>query len=151
LNKNVKHWRQIGSISLWRYRDATKNCAGWHLFADKAGEKSLLELLQALLKATEAIQRTIQLTKPTPEILSIPNHGRAIWSPTKWLLAYDPQLDATAKWTFPPDVDPALLSIGIEFCKLLTDAVEKWSEGLNDFSIGPAYRRAKHSMRLLFW
>lgn len=44
-DSHLAEWHQRDRISLWRYVEANRSYAGWHLSADDEGCRSLLELL----------------------------------------------------------------------------------------------------------
>jgi len=134
-------------ISLWRYIENERNYPGWHLNADVAGCQLLLSLLQAL--AGDGIgTRTVAISAPTPKQLGVPNNrsGTAAWvSPTKLRLG----LSATAgEWTFPGDLDPAVLSVGADWLPRLREGIAGIPQGRGDYSIGD---RKAGNLPLWFW
>jgi hypothetical protein len=71
--------------------------------------------------------------------LSVPNNrrGRARWwSPEKWRIAFDPSPEHQDLWLFPPDTDPAILSIGAGYLPDLVKGVTDILHGEGDYSIG---------------
>jgi hypothetical protein len=34
---SVNAWKQSGAVHLWRYEDASRSYAGWHVAFDRAG------------------------------------------------------------------------------------------------------------------
>lgn len=142
----VNTWRQSGSVSLWRYTENERNYPGWNLNADAAGCKSLLELLDALT-VTGAGGRTITVSPPTSEQLRVPNNrgGAAAWlSPEKWNVSLAP--DPTA-WNFPPDTQPAVLTLGTNWLAALRAGVAGTQSGSGDHSIG----NRNGGLALWFW
>ena len=140
-------WKQEGRISLWRYTANERNYPGWHLNADKAGCASLLALLQELTGSPGA-QRTVQISAPGPAQLSVPNNqgGRAPWlAPEKLRVSCcsEPQM-----WGFPPDSEPACLTVGASWLEPLRLGIRGIPEGRGDFSIGSG---KNGSLPLWFW
>lgn len=147
-------WDLRGKVFLWRYRENARNYPGWHCTADRAGSLSLIEFLGALQEASTAVWRTIPLSMPTREIRAVPNNqGGAArwWSPIRWSIAYDPNPELADTWTFPPDVDPAVLSIGTNAIPELTGGVTNLMNGLGDYSIRQQNGKPETSTQLWFW
>lgn len=138
-------WKPSGAVSLWRYTENTRNYPGWHLNADVAGCRSLLDLLDAL--ATEpGSYRTIPLRPPSEAQLSVPNNrGAAPAAATKLRLAV---ADAPAQWHLPADHDPATLTIGSDWLAPLRKGLLDITRGRGDYSIG---EEDSDSLRLWFW
>ena len=93
-------WKQRGQIYFWRYTENSRNFPGWHLVVDSAASESLASLVASLTKAQEPIHRTLQVSRPTKDVLCIPNNkdGLARFSaPTKLVICFDPT-DADS-WT----------------------------------------------------
>lgn len=128
-------WKQSGHISLWRYTENERNYPGWHLNADLEGCQSLQALLEALA-ADGGGSRTVTLTAPAKSQLGVPNNrsGRAAWvAPAKLRVAFS----ATAsEWSFPADLDPAVLTVGSDWLAPLLEGVAGIPEGRGDYSIG---------------
>jgi hypothetical protein len=147
-------WVLRGKVFLWRYRKNSKNYPGWDCTADRVGCLALIELFGALAGQSAAVSRTIPVTAPTSGILAVPNNqGGAApwWSPKKWRISYDPNSEAADTWAFPPDVDPAVLSIGASAIPYLTRGVTDAMNGTGDYSIGPRTGNPETSTQLWFW
>ena len=132
-----------GSISLWRYRENVRNYPGWHLSADRRGGESLHALLLAL-RSTSG-HRTVPITRPTAEVLSVPNNknGTAKWiAVDKWRIEY-----AEANhWAFTQKGELALLTIGTEdMADLIAGVATMQADG--DYSIG----EGESGQRLWLW
>lgn len=138
-------WKPSGTVSLWRYTVNTRNYPGWHLNADATGCRSLLDLLDAL--ATEpGSYRTIPLRPPSETQLEVPNNRRApLVTATKLQLALS---DMPTQWRFPPDHDPASLTIGSDWLAPLRKGLLDITQGRGDYSIG---NEGNESQRLWFW
>ena len=86
-------WQQRGQIYLWEYTENTRNFPGWHLVVDSTASDSLASLVAFLNDAQEPIHRTIQISRPTRNVLCIPNNkdGLARFSvPAKLVIYFDP-------------------------------------------------------------
>jgi hypothetical protein len=140
-------WKQQGNVSLWRYTENERNYPGWHLNADRTGCLSLLALVEELAH-TPGSHRSVQLSEPSSSQLRVPNNkgGRAAWlAATKLRLSCSAQADT---WEFPPDLDPASLTVGSEWLEPLRAGIAGIPEGRGDHSIG---HRRNGSLPLWFW
>jgi len=142
---HAKSWKQSGRISLWRYTENERNYPGWHLNADAEGCNSLRALLEALAADGDG-SRTVVLTAPTKIQAGVPNNrsGRAAWvAPAKLQIAYSP---TSSDWAFPPDLEPAVLTMGSDWVALLLEGIAGIPKGRGDYSIG-----GDGSLPLWFW
>ena len=83
---DVNSWKQAGRISLWRYAEPNRNNEGWHLAVDESGHESLVDLLRRFRNrgSAGAELRTVNLTKPSDEVLAVPGWRNAkILAPTR--------------------------------------------------------------------
>ena len=138
-------WKQQGVVSLWRYTENVGNFPGWHLSADDAGVQSLLQLLGSLQSDSSAY-RTVSISPPSKRLLQVPNNqrGRAKWvAPSKLQIRVSPGSD---EWGFPPELDPAYLTVGSSHLPSLIGALEGIPRGEGDFSIG-----SDHNSNLRLW
>jgi hypothetical protein len=139
-------WKQTGSVALWRYTENQRNYPGWHLSADDAGCASLIALLDAFAADGNAGTRTLSVTRPTSEILAVPNNRSASCvAPDKLLLSFS---DVASQWSFPDSLDPAELTIGADWLPKLRKAIAGIPHGEGDFSIGLS---KGDSLALTFW
>lgn len=138
-------WKPSGSVSLWRYTENTRHYPGWHLTADLAGCGSLLDLLDTL--ATEpGNYRTVPLQPPDEAQLGVPNNRRSPHvAATKLQLTLS---DLSAQWRFPPDHDPASLTIGSDWLAPLRKGLLDITQGRGDYRIG---HEADGNLPLWFW
>ena len=141
-------WKQTGNVSLWRYTGNERNYPGWHLTADTAGCESLIALLDALAADGIPASRAVEITPPSKAQLGVPNNksGSAAWrSPSKLRVTFssDP-----ADWSFPPDLEPAVLAVGSDRLAELREGISGIPHGRGDYSIGSA---GNGSSRLWFW
>ena len=140
-------WKQAGRISLWRYTANERNYPGWHLNADRSGCASLLALLHELAEGPE-MQRIVHISAPDSAQLSVPNNqgGQAPWlSPPKLRMSCSRDPHA---WVFPPDLEPASLTVGTDWLEPLRQGIAGIPDGRGDFSIG---NDKNGSLRLWFW
>ena len=140
---NSYRWRQRGTISLWRYLDNTRSFPGWHFSADDAGCASMLALLDALFLDPEGTTRTLQLTAPSAEVLSVPNNRRApVEGPASLRLSHsvDPEV---LRWT--ENGGRLVLEIGQARAPLLRKGVADVAAGDGDYCI------ATVPLPLWFW
>ncbi len=94
-------WQQRGKIYLWQYTENTRNFPGWHLVVDSTASDSLAALVASLSEAQEPIHRTLQISRPTQNVLRIPNNkdGLARFSaPEKLVIYFDPTSEGL--WAF---------------------------------------------------
>lgn len=139
-------WKQSGRISLWRYTENERNFPGWHLNADAAGCRSLLALLE-MLAANGSGSRTVTVTAPTKAQLDVSNNkaGLGAWvAPDKLLVTFSPTPD---EWSFPPEIDPAVITVGSAWLAQLRKGIAGIPEGCGDYSVGDR----KGSYPLWFW
>lgn len=87
-DENVDKWRQQGHIYLWKYLVNTRNYPGWHLTANETFYHSFSELIKRMKAAQFNCQKSLKVTSPTKEILSIPSNrvGEAEWEAPKNLI-----------------------------------------------------------------
>ena len=72
-------------------------------------------------------------------------------SPTKWRIAYDPNPESADLWHFPPDLDPAVLSIGTNAIPELIRGFTDLMNGIGDYSIRQQKGKPETSPQLWFW
>ena len=137
MTSSLKSWKQRGWVSLWRYKEFPRKFGGWHITANDEGVSSLLELIELLRQSQTAEYRTVAITAPTKNILSVPNFQRGealVASPDKWRIAVQPGSDDT--WSFPETLDPASLLIGGSYLPQLVLGLQGIPRGEGDFAIG---------------
>jgi hypothetical protein len=140
-----EHWKHSGSVWLWRYGADDRNYPGWHLTADSTGAASLADLLETLAEPNQPAFRTVQLCRPTPAILAVPNKRSADWTaPAKLRIAFAADPD---EWIITGTDATVQLTLGLNWCPLLERAVSEIPSGKGDFSIGPK----DSSQRLWLW
>jgi hypothetical protein len=140
-----EHWKHSGSVWLWRYGADDRNYPGWHLTADSTGAASLGNLLETLAEPNQPAFRTVQLCRPTPAILAVPNNRHADWTaPAKLRIAVAENLN---EWVFICTDTTAQLTLGLNWIPVFKRAVSQIPSGEGDFSIGPK----DSSQRLWLW
>ena len=70
----VDSWKQAGRFFLWRFTENTRNFPGWHFMVDTAASTSIAALLRSMAQSETVCSRTIVVSLPTAEVLSIPNN-----------------------------------------------------------------------------
>jgi hypothetical protein len=141
-------WKQSGKVSLWYYTENERSFPGWHLTADRVGCESLIALLDALAAEGIAASRLVEVRPPSKAQLGIPNNksGLAAWkAPNKLRIAFS---ENPQEWSFPLDLDPAVLTIGSDWLAPLREGISGIPHGHGDYSIGPT---GKGSPGLWFW
>jgi hypothetical protein len=138
-------WKQSGKVSLWRYTDNEGSYPVWHVTADAAGCQSLVCLLDAFAADGIAASRVIAITPPSKADLAVPGRSAAWRAPDKLRIAFT---DSPAHWSFPLDLDPAVLTIGLDWLAPLRDGIAGIPHGRGDHCVGPFGRRIA---RLCFW
>jgi hypothetical protein len=147
MDSELHSWKQSGAISLWRYTEFQKKFGGWHLSADDAGIRSLLQLLNVLQTDPES-HRTVTITPPSAALLRVPNfqQGKAKWvAPEKLQLQV---ASAPDTWEFPEALDPARFTVGSSYLQELIRALEGIPRGEGDFAMGS---KQQGKLRLCFW
>ena len=71
-------WKKNGHIFLWSFLFNTKNFPGYHMSFDEQGRESFIMLLRKLKKSSVRIDRTVELSHPTVDVLMVPNNGQDI-------------------------------------------------------------------------
>ena len=133
-NLRSHQWKQQGSVVLWRYTENLRNYPGWQLTADAMGCHSLVELLDAFDADGVAGSRAVNISPPTPAILTVPNNRRAQWvAPTKLRVSFS---TTPSQWRFPEALEPAGLTVGAEWLQKLRHGILGIPLGEGDFAIG---------------
>jgi hypothetical protein len=70
----VDNWKQAGRFFLWRFTENTRNFPGWHFMVNAAASRSISTLLRSMAQSETVCSRTIVVSLPTAEVLSIPNN-----------------------------------------------------------------------------
>jgi len=98
----VDSWKQAGRLFFWRFTENTRDFPGWHFMVDRAASASIAALLRSMAKSESPCSRTVVVSLPTTEVLSVPNNRRspcvaperlrielAASDPKSWLLTED--------------------------------------------------------------
>jgi hypothetical protein len=99
---------------------------------DAAGCESLLALLGELPHTPEPY-RTLSITPPTSKQWRVPKANPAWVAPSRLRLAWSVE---PAIWDFPAELDPAVLTFGVEWLGPLRNGVASIREGRGDYAIG---------------
>ena len=70
----VDSWKQAGRLFFWRFTENTRNFPGWHFMVDRGASTSIATLLRSMAQSASICSRTIVVSLPTAEVLSIPNN-----------------------------------------------------------------------------
>jgi hypothetical protein len=70
----VAGWKQAGRLFFWRFTENTRNFPGWHFMVDHAASASIAALLRSMAKSESPCSRTVVVSLPTAEVLSVPNN-----------------------------------------------------------------------------
>ncbi len=136
-------WRQRGTMSMWRYLENTRNYPGWHFSADDAGCASMLALLDVLFLDPAGTTRTLQLTAPSEEVLSVPNNrGASVEGPVSLRVSHAVDPEALS-WS--QEGDRLVLEIGQQRAPMLRKGIADVAAGYGDYSI------ATIPLPLWFW
>ncbi len=147
-DENVNKWKQEGRLYLWRYIENTQNYPGWHLTADDTCCHSLADLIERMLAARWSSQKSLVVTPPTKEVLSVPNNrgGAAIWKAVGILiLRYPKDKVGDEHFSLKENGDEIILSAGRENLKLLKKWILGIPKGEGDYAIEIG------QTRLWFW
>lgn len=74
----VKQWKQSGKVYFWEYKAGNRTIVGYHLSWGDEGKQSIMSLLNFLNQQFDGTYRTIILTAPNEEKLSVPNCGNRV-------------------------------------------------------------------------
>jgi hypothetical protein len=98
----VDTWKQAGRLFFWRFVENTRNFPGWHFMVDRAASASITALLRSMAQSGSPCSRTVVVSLPTAEVLSIPNNrGSQCVAPERLRIELD-QSDANA-WALVED------------------------------------------------
>ena len=89
----VDSWKQAGRLFFWRFTENTRNFPGWHFMVDVAASASIAALLRSMSQSESPCSRTIVVSLPTAEVLSIPNNrGAQCVAPERLRIESDPSV-----------------------------------------------------------
>ncbi|QRN53608.1 hypothetical protein [Dyella caseinilytica] len=147
MSDELSGWQLQGRVSLWRYVNPSRSFCGWHLSADDAACKALMQLISYLSESSADAYRTIIITPPTERVLGVVNaRSAAVQSISKLRLSYSSTPDS---WSFVTDQQICTLIIGEMWWTKLADAIELMSRGTGDFCIGP--KRSEDQLWFWWW
>lgn len=134
----VKHWKQNGSLYLWRYLENTRNYPGWHLSANNLFCESFTDLFKKMLSAKWSSQKLLLITPPNEKILRVPNNhgGKARWYSAKSLLLNYPKNKVDDDYFSLEEIEGKItIYVGTRKLELLNDCISNISKGKGDYSI----------------
>ncbi len=142
----VSEWKQEGGIFVWRYAEPNRSWRGWHFTADRAGCRSIRNLLDRM-HGGEPCYRTLNLAPVTGDILSVPNYGHKIAGKFEKLrIAFDPGADDLQ---LSPVGETLEMTVGNARLRFLTAAFADVEIGIGDFGIMPSTNRKADPW--MFW
>ena len=127
-------WKQSGSIFLWRYEENPKNYRGWHLIADSKGVRSLMELIDLMLKSSDEARRSIKINIPTENELRVPGCKKKAISTTKFVLLK--KKDNSDCWSIFEEQDAIKLEAGDNALRQLKNGLTDIQNNKGDYFIG---------------
>ena len=73
----VDSWKQAGRLFFWRFTENTRNYPGWHFMVDRAASTSIAALLRSMAQSESPCSRTVVVSLPTTDVLSVPNNRQS--------------------------------------------------------------------------
>lgn len=142
----VNQWVQEGHLWVWRYRNPSSNCRGWHFSADPPGCRSVMRLLDGM-GGGPACHRTLSLASVTEDVLSVPNYSRQpLGRFDRLRIEFQPDvLDLSLN----PNDDRLVLVVGNARLRKLVAAFADLEIGGGDFGI--ATSDSRRSDPWMFW
>ncbi len=138
-------------IFFWRYASGTKNYPGFHISADGRGYAFLLERINARQSMRMSRPSTFELTKPTAEILAVPNNGRHK-AKSKPTLTVSILFDNEDAWL---DIQEGSGSIDVSLSSANIDSfvtgIEDVRRGMGDYSMSGLDRDGRKSDIWFWW
>jgi hypothetical protein len=116
----IDHWKQAGRLFFWRFTENTRNFPGWHFMVDRAASLSIAALLRGMAQRTSACARTIVVSLPTAEVLSIPNNRNSqCVAPERLRIELD--LSSGDAWALDEDGAVVHWRLGVERLRHMAD------------------------------
>jgi hypothetical protein len=73
----VDSWKQAGRLFFWRFTENTRNFPGWHFMVDTVASASIAALLRSMAQSEFPCSRTVVVSLPTADVLSVPNNRQS--------------------------------------------------------------------------
>jgi hypothetical protein len=141
-------WRQHGRVYLWCYKAQPRRFHRWHLTAEDAACDSLARLFETLHSTRSPQPTSVVVSKPTPQILAVPNYrqGAKVISVERLNLScvWDAQVD---HWRLEQSGTTLTLELGQGRLWELSKGIADIKARRGDYSIGPR----KSLQHLWFW
>jgi hypothetical protein len=116
----MDNWKQTGRLFFWRFTENTRNFPGWHFMVDRAASISIAALLRSMSKSASSCSRTIVVSLPTTEVLSIPNNRNSqCVAPER--IRIESGLSASEAWTLVEDGALVHWRLGTQSMRKLAD------------------------------
>jgi hypothetical protein len=120
-------------ILVWRYLPGDKNYAGWHMTANGAGSRYLLEVCRYLTSSTGR-ERNILLAKPNGDEAGVTgSKGRVVAAARMRISVSSPDDE---EWRFEGDEQQLTLTLGGASLREFQRAIEGVPQGSGDYLIG---------------
>ena len=134
------------AVYLWTYAESSRNFAGWHLTADEAACRALLEAIDQL---ADSDSLTTATQPPTAAILAIPNNRRAaVRAGSRLTVRAESERGA---WRLAESAGEVTIVVGPDRLEALRRGIHDVRRGRGDYSLGADYKRASRDQRLWFW
>ncbi len=117
----IYQYHQEGQLYLWRYFNE-RNYPGYHMAWAGMGRQNFIEFLRCLAVSENAAYRTLNLFKPTADILHVPNNKNSKIIHLKKLRI---ELDNDFEWNFNAVESNGYLKLSPESCLRLASICEK--------------------------
>jgi hypothetical protein len=133
---SVQKWKQEGHVYLWRYAGERKRYAGWHLAADPIGCRSLLALIDLMLKAPYGSRAEIRLSRASESITRVVGYNAPVRSAAFLVLVHRQGAAAGEDWSLSAEGKHVTISAGEKALRELRAGVEAIARGEGDYAIG---------------
>lgn len=133
-NINTNKWKQSGRLFLWRYEENPKNYRGLHLTADADGCRSLIELLNFMVKSEEESKRTIKLYPTTEYELKVTGCNNRAMPCSKLILTN--RKDNDDYWNISDHNGIATIEGGNNSLSKMVGGLQDIQQGQGDYFIG---------------
>ena len=132
----IYQYHQEGQVYLWRYLNE-KNYPGFHMAWAGVGQKNFIEFLNLLARIESATYRTLNLFKPTADVLRVPNNKNSKIIHFNKLKI---EIDSACEWSFDVVENGVYLKLSPESCLKLASICEQVSSQIE-----------LHHKELSFW
>jgi hypothetical protein len=117
----IYQYRQEGQLYLWCYVNE-RNYPGYHMAWSGLGQKNFIEFLNYLALSESGTYRTLILSKPTVEVLAVPNNKN---SKISYINKLRIEINKECEWKFSIIESNAHLTLSSESALKLAATCEK--------------------------